>query len=683
MNKNAAPIPVCPKIDYTHTLHGDTRPDPYYWLRERENPEVRNYLEAENAYQAAVMADTEPLQEKLYAEMLGRIKQDDESVPYFLRGYWYYTRYTEGKEYPIFCRRKESMEAAEEVMLNVNEMAEGYAYYQVGGLSVSEDNEWLAFGVDTVSRRIYTIYFKNLKTGEIHNNHIEGTTGSTVWSADSATVFYTTKDDQTLRSNRIFRFHLPTGAKELVFEEKDETFYAHIHKTKSRKFLVIGSTSTLTSEYRILEANNPYGSFRIFQECIRGMEYSLAHFEDVFYVLTNWEATNFRLMKCPLEATTRTNWEEVIAHREDVLLEGLELFRSFMVLEERKDAQTHIRVIESGSGMEHYVSFDEEAYTAGTSVNPEYETEILRFGYTSLTTPSSTYDYNMRTRERELKKEQPVLGSFNKGNYRSERLYVEVRDGVRVPVSLVYHKDHQPAADRPMLLYAYGSYGHSMDPYFSSVRLSLLDRGVSFAIAHIRGGEEMGRAWYEDGKLLRKRNTFNDFIDCAEFLIAGSYTSSKHLYAMGGSAGGLLMGAVANMRPDLWNGVLAAVPFVDVVTTMLDQSIPLTTGEFDEWGNPEDAEYYEYIKSYSPYDNVSAQDYPNMLITTGFHDSQVQYWEPAKWTARLRELKTDDNILLFRTEMDFGHSGASGRFQQLKEIALEYAFILDLEGIKD
>lgn len=681
MNKNAASIPVCPKQEYVHSLHGDMRPDPYFWLRERENPDVLAYLEAENAYQRAVMADTENFQASLYEEMLGRIKQDDESVPYFLNGYWYYTRYTEGKEYPVYCRKAGNMDAPEEVMLNVNELAEGYTYFQVGGLSVSEDNQWLAYGVDTVSRRIYTIYFKNLRTGAIHSNHIEGTTGSTVWSADSATVFYTTKDEQTLRSNRIFRFHMPNAEKELVYEEKDETFYAHIHKTKSRKYLIIGATSTLTSEYRILEANNPYGTFRIFQERIRGMEYSIAHFNDSFYVLTNWKATNFRLMKCSIEQTNREHWDEIVPHREDVLLEGLELFREFMVLEERSDAATHIKVVAWESGQSHYIEFTEKAYSAGTSVNPEYDTEILRFGYTSLTTPSSTFDYNMRTQERELKKQQEVLGDFNKDDYRSERLFATVRDGVRVPISLVYHKDFPPSSERPMLVYAYGSYGHSMDPYFSSVRLSLLNRGVSFAIAHIRGGEELGRKWYEDGKLLQKKNTFNDFIDCTLYLIENKYTSPSHLYAMGGSAGGLLMGAIANMRPDLWNGILAAVPFVDVVTTMLDQSIPLTTGEFDEWGNPEDPEYYAYIKSYSPYDNVQAQEYPHMLITTGFHDSQVQYWEPAKWTARLRELKTDNNILLFRTEMDFGHSGASGRFQQLKEIALEYAFLLDLEGI--
>jgi len=573
------------------------------------------------------------------------------------------------------------MDSEELILLNVNEMAEGHDFYQVGALSVSEDNRWLAFSVDTVSRRIYTIYFKDLESGEISDLNIPNTTGLAVWPSDDRYLFFTTKDEQTLRSDKVHRFDRQTNSSELVFREPDETFYAHIHKTKSRKYLVIGSTSTLTSEYRILKANDPTGSFRVFQPRVRGMEYSISHFEDRFYILTNWEATNFRLMKSGLENTEREHWQEVVAHRDETLLEGVELFNDFMVLEERTMGLTHLKVHRFSTNESYYIPFEEETYTVGSSVNPEFDSHVLRFGYTSLVTPSSTFSFDMLTKERTLLKQQEVVGGYDATKYHSERIYVEARDGARIPVSLVYRKDFKPAPDRPLLQYGYGSYGHSMDPYFSSARLSLLDRGVSFAIAHIRGGEELGRNWYDTGKLLQKKNTFYDFIDVALWLIDNGYSSPEHLHAMGGSAGGLLMGAVVNMRPDLWKSINAAVPFVDVVTTMLDESIPLTTGEFDEWGNPKDEEYYHYIKSYSPYDNVEPKDYPNMLVTTGLHDSQVQYWEPAKWVALLREKKTDDNILLMKTEMNFGHSGASGRFQRIKEIALDYAFLLDLEGI--
>lgn len=681
MNHRDLQVPKCAKIPHNIETHGDVRIDNYYWLNDRENPDVIAYLEAENAYTDEVMKDTESLQQTLYDEILGRIKQQDESVPYFKNGYWYFTRYEEEKEYPVYCRKKGSMDSEELVILNVNEMAEGHEYYQVGALSVSENNKWLAFSIDTVSRRIYTIYFKNLETGEISDINIPNTTGLAVWPKDDRYLFFTTKDEQTLRSDKVHRFDRKSNSSELIYHEKDETFYAHIHKSKSREYLVIGATSTMTSEYRILKANEPTGEFTIFQPRVRGMEYSIAHFHDRFYILTNWDATNFRLMRSGLSDTGREQWQEVVPHREETLLEGIELFDDFMILEERTMGLTHMKVRQFSTGEEYYIPFDEETYTVGASVNPEFDSSILRFGYTSLVTPSSTYSFDMVSKERTLVKQQEVVGGYDMSKYHSERIYVESRDGVQIPLSLVYRKDYKPSPDRPLLQYGYGSYGHSMDPYFSSARLSLLDRGVTFAIAHIRGGEELGRAWYETGKLLNKKNTFFDFIDVAEWLVKNEYSSPDHMHAMGGSAGGLLMGSVVNLRPDLWKSINAAVPFVDVVTTMLDESIPLTTGEFDEWGNPKEEEFYHYIKSYSPYDNVEAKEYPHMLVTTGLHDSQVQYWEPAKWVALLREKKTDDNILLLKTEMNFGHSGASGRFQRIKEIALDYAFLLDLEGI--
>lgn len=682
MQKSAVKPPVCERKPHQIETHGDVRIDDYYWLNNREDEKVIEYLKAENDYTKQVMADTETFQKDLYQEMVGRIKQQDESVPYFLNGYWYYTRFNEGQEYPIYCRKKDSLDADEIILIDVNKMAEGFAYYQLGGLSISPNNNLLAFGVDTVSRRIYTIHFKNLETGEILEQKIENTTGGSTWAADSETLFFTTKDEQTLRSDKIHRYSIKTRTSELIYHEKDETFYASVSKSKSRQYLIISCGSTLTTEYQYLKADNPYGEFKVFHPRERKLEYGIAHFENQWYVLTNWDATNFRLMKCGLDNTTKDHWQEVIAHREDTLLEGIELFKDYLVLEERSKGLTHIRVRNMKTGNEHYIEMDEEAYTCGTGKNPEFNTDVLRFGYTSLTTPSSTFDYHMETQERTLLKQQEVVGGYDKSEYQSERIMVKARDGVEVPVSLVYKKGYKKDGNAPLLLYAYGSYGHSIDPYFSSVRLSLLDRGFVYAIAHIRGGEELGRPWYENGKLLKKKNTFYDFIDCGKHLVNHQYTSPAHLYAMGGSAGGLLMGAVINMAPDLWNGAVAAVPFVDVVTTMLDESIPLTTGEFDEWGNPKEEEYYWYIKSYSPYDNIEAKKYPNLLVTTGLHDSQVQYWEPAKWVAKLRELKTDNNVLLLQTEMEFGHGGASGRFERIREIALEYAFLLDLEDIR-
>jgi len=660
--------------------HGDVRIDNYYWLRERDNPDVIAYLEAENAYREAVMKETEDLQDELYEEMVGRIKQTDESVPYKKNGYWYYTRYEEGKEYPVYCRKKGTMDAEEEVMINVNEMAEGHAFYMLVGLSVSKDNRYLTFGVDTVSRRKYTLHVKDLVTGEFLSDEIPVTTGGSTWANDNKTIFYTRKDEQTLRSNAIYRHTLGTPASEdeLVYTEDDETFNTFVFKTKSTDYIMIGSVSTMSTEYRFIDASRPGDEFTVLQPRVRGLEYSVAHFGDHFYIVTNLDAKNFRLMKTPVSATGKGNWEEVIGHREDVYLEGIELFSNFMVVEERKEGLIGLRVIPWEGDGEHYLEFWEEVYSAGISVNPEFDTDLLRFGYSSLTTPYSTYDYNMVTREKELLKRQEVLGDFDPDNYEARRIYGTGKDGKKVPMSIVYRKGVEKDGETPVLLYGYGSYGNTIDPGFRSSRLSLLDRGFIFAIAHVRGGQIYGREWYEDGKLLNKMNTYTDFISCAEHMINDGYTNPEKLFAMGGSAGGLLMGAVLNMRPELFEGVVAAVPFVDVVTTMLDESIPLTTGEYDEWGNPNEEKYYEYMLSYSPYDNVKEQEYPNILVTTGLHDSQVQYWEPAKWVAKLRDKKTDDNLLLMYCNMDTGHGGASGRFERFKETAMEYAFMLML-----
>ena len=619
--------------------------------------------------------------------MKGRIKEDDESVPYKLNGYWYITRFEKGYDYPVYSRKKETLEADEEVMFNVNEMAKDFEYYSLGGLNVSPDNTMVAFGTDTVSRRQYTIRIKNLETGEIYDENIENTTGGSTWANDNKTLYYTKKDPQTLRSFRIYKHILGTDPEtdELVYEEEDETFNSYVYKSKSREYIIIGSHSTLTTEYRILDANTPDKEFKIFQPRERGLEYSIAHYKDDFYIVTNKDdATNFKLMKTPLGQTEKEHWEDVIPHRKDFLLEDIDIFQKYLVVSERTNGLNKIRIIEWEGNKEYYIPFDNETYTAYTSINPDFNTDLLRYTYNSLTTPTSVVEYDMKTGDKTILKEQEVLGgNFDKDNYTSERIWATAKDGTSIPVSLVYKKGLQKDQKNPLLQYAYGSYGSTIDPYFSTVRLSLLDRGFIYAIAHIRGGEYLGREWYENGKLFQKKNTFTDFIDVSEFLIQENYTSSNQLYAMGGSAGGLLMGAVVNMAPNLYNGVIAAVPFVDVITTMLDDSIPLTTGEYDEWGNPNEKSYYDYMKSYSPYDNVVKQDYPNMLITTGLHDSQVQYWEPAKWIAKLREYKTDQNVLLLHTNMDAGHGGASGRFEALKEVAEEYAFLLDLEGIKE
>ncbi|WP_035671609.1 oligopeptidase B [Flavobacterium sp. 83] len=685
MPENIQP-PVAKIIPEKLEKFDDLRIDNYFWLNDRENTEVIDYLNKENEYYHNMTTHTKGFQKELFDEMKARIKEDDESVPYLYNGYYYITRFETGKDYPIYSRKKESLSAKEEIMFDCNELAKGQSYFQLGGLSISPDNKLAVFSTDTVGRRIYTIQVKSLETNEILEDKIEKVTGTAVWANDNHTIFYSSQDEVTLRSDKVFKHKL--GSKQvddvLVYFEKDDTYNVEVAKSKSRKYLAIESGSTLTTEYRILNADTPDGKFEIFQKRIRGVEYSINHYKDSFYILTNKDkAENFKLMKTLETATSQENWIEVLAHREDVLLEDIEIFANYLVVEERSNGLNKIRIMPwSGEG-EYYLPFESETYTAYTTTNVDFETEILRYGYQSMTTPSSVIDFNMKTKEKEVKKEQQVLGGkFDKNNYKEERVWATAKDGTKIPISMVYRKELKKDGNNPLLQYAYGSYGHSMDATFSSTRLTLLDRGFIFAIAHIRGGEDLGRQWYEDGKLLKKKNTFTDFIDCSKFLIDQKYTSPAHLYAEGGSAGGLLMGVVVNLAPELYHGIIAQVPFVDVITTMLDDSIPLTTGEYDEWGNPNKKKYYKYMLSYSPYDNVKKQNYPNMYVSTGLHDSQVQYWEPAKWVAKLREFKTDENILYLDTNMDAGHGGASGRFEALKELAKEFSFLLDLEKIK-
>ncbi|PLW93978.1 MAG: oligopeptidase B [Marinilabiliales bacterium] len=685
-SKTSMKEPVAKKIEKVFEEHGQQRIDNYYWLNQREDPEVIAYLNAENDYTKEVLKDTEELQEKIFNEIVGRIKQTDMSVPYVVNGYEYYVRYEEGGEYPIYCRKTISENPEEEIMLNGNSMAEGHSFFQIGGWKVSYNNELLAYSVDTVSRRKYTIHFKNIQTGEIFEDAIANTSGNMAWANDNKTLYYATKDE-TLRSYKIFKHELgaPVTDDKLVYHESDPTFSTFVYKTESDKYLVIGSRSTLSSEYRILDANNTDtdAQFKVFQERQKDLEYGIYHQEGRFLVHTNFKAKNFRLMETGEEQTSIENWKEIIPNRDDVLLEGIDVFKTFYVVTERKNGLPQFRIIDQQNNNDFYLNFEEDDYFAYTSGNEDYTSRKLRYNYTSLKTPTTVYDYDIETREHELLKQYEVLGDYNPDDYITERLYATARDGVKVPISIIYKKGFKKDGSQPLLLYGYGSYGYSMESSFRSSRLSLIDRGFAFAIAHIRGGEEMGRYWYEDGKLLKKKNTFYDFIDCGEYLVEEGYTSSEKMFALGGSAGGLLVGAVINYRPDLFKGVIAAVPFVDVVTTMLDESIPLTTGEYDEWGNPNEPEYYNYMLSYSPYDNVKAMDYPALLVTTGLHDSQVQYWEPAKWVAKLRDMRTNDNLLLLWTNMEFGHGGASGRFEAYKETAMEDAFMLKLLGITE
>ena len=690
-NMNITP-PIADKKEKKLIIHDDTRIDNYYWLNERENPEVISYLDEENKYTQSILKSTKSFQKKLFNEMKSRIKEDDNSVPYFYNDYWYVTKYEKGKDYPIYTRKYMQLDAEEEIILDVNLLAKDYKYFRVSGIRISPDNKKVSYGVDTLSRRIYTIKIKNLDTDEMYSDNIVGVNSYAAWADDSETIFYTGKDSQTLRSDKIYRHKLDSDQKDdiLVFEEKDETFSTYVYPSKSREYIMIGSGSTMSTEYRYLSSKTPLESFKVIQERERGLEYRPYHFEDMFYISTNNDnSTNFKLVKTPILSPSKNNWKDVIPHRDDVLLEEVDFFRNFMVIGERNNGLLKIRIKSWDGNQDYYLGFksgfdfENETYDASIGLNPDFDTNILRYNYTSLTTPYSVIDYNLDTQDEEIQKQQEVLGGeFNSDNYTSERLFATSHDGVKIPISIVRHVDTELNQDTPILQYGYGSYGSTIDPSFSSVRLSLLDRGFVFAIAHIRGSQYLGRQWYENGRMLSKKNTFEDFISCSKFLIDNNYTSREHLYAEGGSAGGLLMGAIMNMAPELYNGIISAVPFVDVITTMLDDSIPLTSSEYDEWGNPNDKEYYNYIKSYSPYDNVRSVEYPNTLVTTGLHDSQVQYWEPAKWVAKLRTYHQGSNMILLHTNMDTGHSGASGRFEPLKEIAMEYAFLFMLEGIK-
>jgi oligopeptidase B len=686
--------PVCEKKPAALIAHGDTRIDNYFWLNDyfKKGPDstkVVEYLTAENKYYDTMMSGTKLLQEKLYNEMKARIKEKDETVPVFKNGYFYYNRVEEGKDYYVYCRKKaplaNGVDAKEEVLLDVNKMAEGHNYFSATGFEVSMDNKLMAYGIDTVSRRQYNIYVKNLETGEIYKDVIANTEGGPVWANDNQTFFYTAKNLITLLSEKIKKHKLGTNpaTDKTVYEEKDPSNYIGVAKTKSDKFILIGSSGTLSSEYKFINANKPDDAFTIFQPRMKEVLYDVDHANDKFYIRTNLNAKNFKVVTCAEDKTGSSNWAAMIAHNDSILIQGIDVFKNFVAVSERKNGLTQVHIINTKNNQSHYLAFDEPAYTANLAYTPDYNSEVVRFNYTSLTTPSSVYDYNMGTKEKKLMKQQEVVGGYTVGDYVTERLFATSKDGTKIPISIVYKKGFKKDGTAPLHLYGYGSYGASTDASFSSGRLSLLNRGFAFAIAHVRGGQEMGRYWYEDGKMMKKKNTFTDFIDCAEFLLANKYTTKQHLYTSGGSAGGLLMGAVVNMRPDLWHGVIAAVPFVDVINTMSDASIPLTTNEYDEWGNPANKESYLYMKTYSPYDNVEKKAYPNMLVTTGLHDSQVQYFEPAKWVAKLREMKTDKNKLLLYTNMEAGHGGASGRFKALKDRAREFAFFLALEGIME
>lgn len=679
--------PSAEKHSFQLKKHDDIRIDPYYWLRERENPEVIDYLERENDYYQKMTTDTESFREDLFVELKNRIKEEDNSVPYFYNEYWYITRFEKGKQYPIYTRKKDSLTAKEEILFDCNKMAEGHDYFRLVGMNISPDNTKAIYGIDTESRRKYTLYVKDLISGEILETKIKNTSGGSAWALDNQYFFYTKKNEETLRSEWIYRHNIAAASEkdELIFHEKDETFSVGVGESKSHEYIMISSYSTLTSEQQFLDAADPLGKFEIIQPRTRGLEYSVSQYQDHFYILNNQNgATNYKISKVLISNPEARHWEDLIPHREDVLLEDFEIFNDYFVTTQRENGLTSIRIQSWDEEVDYFLPIESETYSLYGSFNPDFDTTKFRFGFTSLSTPRGIYEFDMETQQKVLLKQQEVMDvNFDPENYKEERIWANVRDGAKVPISLVYHKNTTPSENTPLYLYAYGSYGATIDPGFSMSRLSLLDRGFVFAIAHIRGGEYLGRPWYENGKLLKKKNTFNDFIDASQFLIDSKMTSAAHLHAAGGSAGGLLMGVIVNEAPELYRSVIAAVPFVDVITTMLDETIPLTTGEYDEWGNPNEKEFYDYMISYSPYDNVKPQEYPNMLVTAGYHDSQVQYWEPAKWVAKLRDLKTDSNVLFLDTNMEAGHSGASGRFDALKDTAKQYTFILQLEGKLD
>ncbi|HIB27381.1 MAG TPA: S9 family peptidase [Candidatus Marinimicrobia bacterium] len=686
--------PDATKKPHKITVHGDTRVDSYYWMRltdkqksakkfDSQTSEVVDYITTENEYTQSSLNHTKKFQNKLFEEIVGRIKKDDVSVPYLDNGYYYYTRYEKGREYAIRCRKKGSLDSPEEIILDENKLAEGYDYFAVSGMNVSPDNEWLAFGVDTLSRRFYEVHFKNLRSGDILEQTIPNTTGGVAWANDNQTVFYTSKNKITLLSEKIYRHKMGSDFHndELVYTENDEAYYIGVSRSKSGEYIIIYNSSTLVSDYHILRADVPDGKFKNFSLRGTAHEYSIDHYQNKFYIITNWNAKNNRLMETAENATDISQWKEVIAHRDDVHLLGLEIFKDHLVINERKDGLRGLRIINQKTGDDADIDFEEETYTARISVNEEFNTNILRYSYTSMVTPSTTYDYNMDTGEKTLMKQQEIVGGYDQKAYHSERLYATAQDGKRIPISLVYRKDMKSDSPQNLLLYAYGSYGSTRDPGFGSSRLSILDRGFIYAIAHVRGSQIYGRQSYDDGKMLNKKNTFTDFVDAGIHLVNNGYTNSEQMFCEGGSAGGLLIGAVVNLAPELWRGAIAAVPFVDVVTTMLDPSIPLTSNEWDEWGDPRIKKYYDYMLSYSPYDQVRDTAYPNMLVTSGFFDSQVQYWEPLKYVAKLRDHWQGENKLYLHMNMDAGHGGKSGRFRRYREVALEYAFMLDLVGV--
>ncbi|MGB5336581.1 MAG: S9 family peptidase [Woeseiaceae bacterium] len=678
-----APMPTAEKKPVTLEIHGDKRVDDYFWLRERENPEVIAYLEAENAYTESALSPFKGLQDVLIEEIKSRIQQDEETAPYKRGDYFYYVRYVEGSEYPIYARKKGSLDADEQIILDVNAIAGDADYYAVRSLSVSPDDRIAAYGVDTEGRRFYDIYFLDIETGELLDDVIKDATANFEWANDSETVLYGKQHPETLRSYRIFRHQLGDAEDSLVYEEEDETNYLYLSKSLSSAYFYLVSSQTLSTEVRYLSADTPQDEATVFLPREEEHEYVVTDGGDRFYVLTNDGAENFKLMEAPLGDTSKGAWREVLGHSDTALIEDVEVFQDHLVVTLLENGLTQMDVIDRATGDKRRVEFDEQVYVAYADDNYEFDAAEFRYVYESLTTPESTYDYNFKSEQHTLIKERAVIGDFDRANYVTERLFATARDGTQVPVSVVYRKGLEKNGKNPLLQYAYGSYGSSTFPYFNANRLSLLDRGFVFAIAHIRGGSEMGRQWYYDGRQLKKKNTFTDFIDVSRSLIEAGYTTSERLYAYGGSAGGLLMGAVLNMAPELYNGIYAVVPFVDVVTTMLDEDIPLTTGEWDEWGDPHDKEFYDYMLSYSPYDNVRRTDYPNILVATGLHDSQVQYWEPAKWVAKLRDYKTDDNLLVLKTDMSAGHSGKTGRFRRIEDTALYYAFFLGLEGIRE
>ena len=683
--KNSIIPPKADKIPVSFKKFNDIRIDDYYWLKERDNPEVVDYLERENDYYEKMTSHTLDLQDKLFNEIKSKIKEDDESVPYFLNGYWYKTKYKEGLGYPIYARFKDSLNNKEEILFDCNELAKNHDYFNLSNFQISPDNKIVAYSTDIVSRRLYSIKFKNLQTGEIYSDEIINSSGSFAWANDNSTLFYTNRDVNTLRNDKIFKHTLDTNYEndELVYFEKDETFYANVSKSKSKEYIIISSYSTLTSEFQFLSADNPNDSLKLFSKRKRGVEYNINHFEDYFYIITNKDnAHNYKLMKTKINMTSINNWEDVIEHRKNVLVEGIDIFKDYLVISERVNGLNRINIKKWDNSENYFLNFDNETFSSNTTTNLDFDSKKLRYAYNSLNEPYSVIEFDMVTKEKNVLKQHKVLDiNFDKNNYITERVWADSRDGNKIPVSLIYKKGIEKDGSNPLLLYGYGSYGNTIDPSFSISRLSLLDRGFIYAISHVRGSEYLGRDWYDNGKLLNKKNTFYDFIDSTKFLISQGYTSAEHSYAYGGSAGGLLMGSVINLAPELYNGVIAAVPFVDVITTMLDETIPLTTSEYDEWGNPNKKQYYDYMLSYSPYDNVSKLKYPNLLVTTGLHDSQVQYWEPAKWVAKLRDYKLDENYLFLNTNMETGHGGSSGRFEAIKDLAKEYAFILDLENI--